>query len=145
MNVLVEDLIDVLADRFNRGHSINCIEKVLLIVVSEDGRSHCVVCLHSLSEYLSIVILALDERLTSQVVLSLNLGWVELYVVASSTCRVNAASLNSLHEDIIIDLELDGLVDLLTARAKHAVKFLGLNSCPGEAVQEESSLALWVL
>ena len=118
---------------------------MLLVIVGEDGGSLCVVGLHSLSQDLGVIVLALDKRLASEVVLALNLGWVELDVVRSATCGVNAATLNSLNKNVIVDLELNSLVDLLATRAEHAVELLSLNSGSGEAVKQESSLALGVL
>ena len=60
-------------------------------------------------------------------------------MVRATAGRVNEASGNTRDEELVVDEELDDRVELLLAFREHAIEFLGLWDCAGEAVQHESA------
>ena len=77
---------------------------------------------HSLDEGLLVVIGSLHKIVTGQVILTSNLGRVELDVVRSAGSLVNTAAFNSLDEDLVINLELNNLIDALALSSHHRVE-----------------------
>ena len=56
------------------------------------------------------------------IVLSCNLGWVEVDVVGSSTLLVNQSAGDSLDEKLVVNLQIDDFVDLNVLFVEHIVK-----------------------
>ena len=84
MDILVENLIEVLSDILDGLHGIDGLEDVTLVEVRENGGSLAMVGLHSAAEDFCVVILALNQGLTGEVILATNLGRVELNVVGTT-------------------------------------------------------------
>ncbi len=94
---------------------------MFLLVIVKDGGSLGVVSLHALLKYFCVVIFALDQGFSSLIIDSCDFGWVELDVVGSPTGKVDSTPLNTLNKDIVIDLELNGLVDGSAFGLEHAI------------------------
>merc|ERR1712070_853489 len=77
-------------------HSVDCEEHILLSVEIENWSGLLVVGSHSLSESFFVVVWSLHKILAGDVILSLDLWWVELDVIRSSGRFMNSSSLNSL-------------------------------------------------
>lgn len=78
---VVDAFVDVLPDSVNGFHCIQGGEDVLLLVVIQDGCSHSMVLAHSLLQNLSVIIFPLNQGLSSDIILTIYFGWVELYMV----------------------------------------------------------------
>jgi hypothetical protein len=85
-----------------------------------------------------VVIGALDERLARHVILHVLLGRVEGGVVGAARGRVDEAARDAGHEEGVVDLELDRVLELLVAGFEHRVQALGLDYRAGEAIEDES-------
>jgi hypothetical protein len=83
-NFLVENLIEALSDILDGLHGIDGLENATLVVVREDGCSLAMVGYHSAAKDFCVVIFALNQWLTGEVILATNLGRVELYVVGAT-------------------------------------------------------------
>lgn len=83
-NFLVENLIEVLSDILDGLHGIDGLENATLVVVREDRCSLTMVGYHSAAEDFCVVILALNQWLTCEVILATNLGRIELNVVGAT-------------------------------------------------------------
>jgi len=90
------------------------------------------------TEGVLVVIRALDEGLTSDVVLALNLGGVELDVVAAAGSLVDTAAGDALDKNLVVNLEVDNVIDLLALLGKNLVEHLGLLHVAGESIEEET-------
>ena len=97
---------------------------------------------HALDEGLASVILTVHQRLTSDVVLALNLGRVERQVIRATGSLMDATSLDSLSEHVLVHVELENAVDIHVLALEHRVELLGLSHSSGEAVEKDASLAL---
>ena len=101
--------------------------------------------LHSAAEDFGVIVLALDEGFTSEIVMTLNLRGVELDMVGTTGGRVDTTALNTLNKDIVIDLELNSLVNDCLLLLEHAIELLSLDSGSWETVKEHSALTLGLL
>jgi hypothetical protein len=66
-------------------------------------------------------------------------------VVCPARSRVDQTASDAADEDVVVDEELDGVVELLLLGREHLVKLLGLGDSPGEAVEDEAVGALAVV
>lgn len=113
-----------------------------LLVKVGDGRSRLVVRLETLLESVGIVVRTLNKRLSGNVVLAGNLRGSKLDVVGAARGRVHKTASDTADQEVVLDLELDGVLDRLLASVKHLVQLLRLNHGTGEAVQDEAVLAI---
>ena len=132
-------------DLWHLGHGVDRHQAVLLGIVVQDWSGLFMVSIESLDEGLLGIISSLNQWLSSNVVNSILLWWVELHVIASAGCLVDSSSLDSLNEYIVINLELNNLVDFLSGRFEHGIELLGLDGGSWETVEEHASLALWLI
>jgi hypothetical protein len=116
-----------------------------LSVVVKNWGSLAVISWHSLFKDLSIVILSLDQWLSSDIINIINLGRVELNMIWSSTWWMDSSSFDSLNKNIIINLELKNSIDFLLFLAKHAIKLFSLNVGSWETIKKNTSFTLWLL
>lgn len=93
----------------------------------------------ALLQGVGVVVGALNEGLSSDVVLHVILGGVEDAVVRASGSRVNETSGDTGNEEGIVDLELDGVVELVSAVGQHLVESLSLGNSTGESIEDESA------
>ena len=89
---------------------------------------------------LSVVIWSLNQVLAGHVVLALDFGRIELDVVGAAGGRVNSSALNTLHKNLVIQLELNNKVNFLAALSQHVVEHLGLIEGSRETIQEQALL-----
>ena len=87
----------------------------------------------------------MDERLTCDIVLAVNLGWVERQMVAASTRWVDSSALDSFNELLFVDSEFEHFVDLHLLLLEHGVELFGLSDSSWETIEEKTSLTLWFL
>lgn len=95
----------------------------------------------TLGQGLGIVVGTLDERLAGNVVLHLLLGRVEDLVVRAAGGRVHQTAGDTGHEQGVVNLQLNGVLELLLAGSKHVIQALGLSNSPGETIQDETAIA----
>lgn len=92
----------------------------------------------TLLEGVGVVVAALDERLAGNVVLHVLLGRVEGCVVGSAGGGVDETAGDAGDEEAVVNLELDGVLELTLALLEHGVEALGLGDGTGEAVKDET-------
>lgn len=63
-------------------------------------------------------------------------------MVASARSGVDKSASDTRDQEGIVDLELDGVLQLLVPGYKHLVKRLGLGDCAGETVEDEADKLL---
>ena len=73
-----------LSDILDGLHGIDRLEDLTLVEVRQDGCCLAMVGHHSTAEDFCVIVLALDQGLTGEVILTTNLRRVELYVVGAS-------------------------------------------------------------
>mmetsp|Transcript_48396 Transcript_48396/g.92598 ORF Transcript_48396/g.92598 Transcript_48396/m.92598 type:complete len:254 (+) Transcript_48396:155-916(+) len=111
-------------------------------VVVNHRRSLCMECSKSRFEGLSIIVLAFDQWLACEVIFSWNLGRRKISMVRSSACRMNQATRDTLHQNLIGDLEVQHLVDARSFGLQHLVQHLRLADRSWESVKHEAVPAL---
>lgn len=109
-----------------------------LAVVVHNGGGLLVVGVETLLEGLGVVVGALDEGLAGDIVGHGLLGRVEGGVVGTAGCWVDQTTRDAGHEEGVVDLELDGVLEGLVAGLEHGVEALCLWDGAGEAVEDES-------
>lgn len=92
----------------------------LLVVVDNRG------CLgmvggQSLFQGCGVVVGTLNQGLAGNVIFHVLLGRVEDLVVRASRGRVDQSASNTRNEESVVNLQFDGVLELLTARGKHVV------------------------
>lgn len=97
-----------------------------------------VVCPKTLLQGVGVVVGALDQRFTGDIVLHLLLGRVEDLVVRAARSRVDQAASNSGNQEGIIDLQLNGVLKLLLALGKHVIQTLSLGNGTRETIKDET-------
>ena len=60
-------------------------------------------------------------------------------MVGTTTCRVYKATRDARHEQIIVNLQLDDVIQLLLALFKHLVQLLCLRHGSREAVEDKAA------
>ena len=109
----------------------------LLVVVSNRGGLG-VVCHQTLVQGVDVVVGALDQRLASDVVLHVLIGRVEDLVVRPSRGGVDQTASNSCDQKGIVNLQLNGVLELLVALVKHVIQALSLGNGTRETVQDKT-------
>lgn len=99
----------------------------------------------TLLEGVGVVVRTLDQRLASDVVLHVLLRRVEDLVVRAARGRVDQTTSNTVDQQLVVNLELNGIAKRRLALGKHRVQTLGLGNGSGKAVQNETVLALGVV
>ena len=143
-HVSVECLIDLAFDLLNWGGGVEGAQVASLLVVFKDGAGALVVRGHALNESLAGVVLSVHEWLPSHVVLALDLGWVEGQVVRAATGLMDATTLDSISEHVLVNSKLENTVDVHLLAGEHLVEFLSLCHSPGEAIKKDASLAFGI-
>lgn len=112
------------------------------LVVLADGGGLGVVGSQTLGESVGVVVGALDQGLAGDIVGHVALGGVEDLVVRTAGGGVDETAGDTSDEEGVVDLELDGVLELLLAGDEHLVQTLGLGDSSGETVQDETACAL---
>lgn len=119
---------------------INAGPDACLLVVTNDWCGLLVVGNKTLLEGLGVVVGALNQRLTGDIVLHVGLWWVEDLVVRASGGWVNQATGDASDKERVVDLELDGVLEWGLLCGKHRVEALGLDDGTWEAVEDETRM-----
>lgn len=136
--LLAEDSKNALPDLARLLASINAAPDTGLLVVLDNGGGLGVVSRQTLGEGLGIIIGALDQRLAGDVVLHVILGRVEDLVVRAARGRVDQTAGDTSHQQRVVNLQLNGVLELLITGGKHVIETLGLRNRPGETIQNET-------
>lgn len=136
--VTVEDGKQRLPDLAGLLAGVDGLPDARVLIVAHHGGSLLVVGGEALLEGLGVVIAALDKRLAGDVVGHGLLRGVEDLVIGPARGGVDETARDARHEEGIVDLELDGVLEGLVALAEHLVETLGLGDCAGEAVEDEA-------
>lgn len=123
--------------------SVEATPDTILLVVTNDRGGLGVVGTKTLLEGVGVVVGALNQGLTGDVVLHIHLGRVEGTVVATAGGGVDETTGDALDEERVVDLKFYGMLEGLVALLKHGVKALGLGNGTREAVEDEAGHA-WV-
>jgi hypothetical protein len=134
VGVLVKDSEETLPHLTGLLARVNATPDPSLLVVFTNRGGLGVVRGQSLLEGLSIVVRPLDQRLAGYIILHILLGGVEDLVVRTSRGRVDQATRYPCNQQRIINLQLDGVVQLLLAARKHVIQTLCLGNGAREAI-----------
>lgn len=135
---LVEDTENALPNLTGLLAGINTTPDTSLLVVGADGGGLGVVGGKTLAEGVGVVVGSLDQRLAGDIVHHVLLGGVEDLVVRAARRRVHQAASDTRHEQSIVDLQLNGVLERKLARGQHLVQTLSLGNGTGETVQNET-------
>lgn len=119
---------------------INTRPNTCLLVVCDYWTRLIVVCTQSLLEDLCIIVGSLDQRFARNIVLHRLLGRVEYFMVGSAGCGMNESTSDSLNEQLIINLQFDGVLQRLFRLLQHVVETFCLSDCSWEAIENEPIL-----
>lgn len=108
------------------------------LVVLADGGGLSVVGSQTLGQGVGVVVGALDQGLAGDIVGHVALGGVEDLVVRAAGGGVDETASDTGNEEGVVDLQLNGVLELLLAGEKHLVQTLGLGDSSGETVQDET-------
>jgi len=53
---------------------------------------------------------------------------------------VNEATSDSRHKEFVVDLELNGMLEMLSLLGQHVVEAFGLWNCPWETIEDETGM-----
>ncbi len=90
---------------------------------------------HALLKSFSIVVFALHQWFSSDVINTFNLWWIELGVIAATASLMDSSALNSFDKDLIINFQFQNLINLHAASSKHLVQLFSLDLSAREAVE----------
>ena len=110
-----------------------------------------VLCQTLLKDF-GIIILSLDQRFTSHIILSLNLGRIKHNMIRTTTSRMNSSSRNTLHKLFIRNIKSKHSINLHSILCQHFIQLflinpfsqsyhLSLRNGTRETIQNESLLA----
>ena len=102
--------------------SLNRLHQSLLTVVVDDRSGLVVILVQTLLEDLGVVILSLDQRLASDIVLTLLLRGVEHDVVGATASGVHSSAGNTLDQLLIGHIEGKNGVNLHSVSSKHLIE-----------------------
>lgn len=117
---------------------VNAAPDTSLLVVVADGGGLGVVGSQTLGQGVGVVVGALDEGLAGDVVGHVALGRVEDLVVRTAGSGVDQTASDTGDEEGVVDLKLNGVLELLLTGRKHLIQALGLGDSPRETVQDET-------
>lgn len=118
--------------------SVNSAPDTSGLVVVADRGGLGVVSSQTLSQGVGIVIGTLDQRLAGDIVDHVALGRVEDLVVRAAGSRVDQTTGDTGDEQSVVNLKLNGVLELLLAGQKHFIQTLGLGDSSGETVENET-------
>lgn len=133
----LEDLQHVLPYLARLLGGIDALPDAGLLVVADHGGRLGVVGCKALLQSIGVVVAALNKRLARHVVLHVVLRGVKGAVVAATGCRVDQTAGDTGDQQGVVDLQLDGVLELLVALREHRVEALGLHDGAGEAIEDE--------
>lgn len=136
--VLVENTQQALPDLTRLLASVNSAPDTGGLVVVADRSGLGVVSRQTLGQGVGIVIGTLDQRLAGDIVDHVALGRVEDLVVRTAGSRVDQTTGDTGDEKSVVNLQLNGVLELLLAGKQHLVQTLGLGDSSGETVQNET-------
>lgn len=119
---------------------INASPDASLLVIANDWCGLLVVGNKTLLESLGVIVGALNQWLTGNIVLHVSLWWVENLVVRAAGGWVNQATGDARDEEGVIDLKLDGVLEWGLLCSEHGVEALGLDDGAWEAVEDETGM-----
>lgn len=122
-------------DFLNLGSSIEVFKVTLFFVVFNDREGLGVETVKALSKGLGGIVLSMEEIFSSDVVFAFHFGRIESKMVRASTVLVYATSTNALLKDLLVTVESDNEIHLLSTLGHHFIKFLSLVDSPGESVE----------
>lgn len=137
--LVAEDAQDALPDLAGFLAGVNTFPDAGLAIVVDHRGGLGVVSTEALLQCVRVIVAALDEGLASNVILHVLLGRVEGGVVRSAGRRVDKATGDAGDEERIVDLQLDGVLQLLLALRKHGIEALRLGNGARETVENESA------
>ena len=138
---LVQACHDLLTDELHRRHRIDRYKLVLLLVELEDGCCLLPVNAEAIPQRLDCVILALHERLTSNVVPARDLGRFEEHVIAAARSRMNEPPSDSFKQLSFISAQLYHCINPPADFMHHLVEFHCLSDRLRKAVEKEAATA----
>jgi hypothetical protein len=140
LGVLLEDVKHALPDLTGLLRGVNLLPDAGVAVVVNDGAGLLVVGTEALAESALVVVGALDERLAGDVVDHVGLRGVEDLVVRATGGGVHETASNTGDEELVGDLELDGVLQRLGLSLEHAVELDGLGNSAREAIENEAGM-----
>jgi hypothetical protein len=138
LGVLLEDVKHALPDLARLLRGVDLLPDAGVAVVVNDGASLLVVGTETLAESALVVVGALDEGLASNVVDHVGLRGVENLVVRAAGGGVHETTSDTGDEELVGDLELDGVLERLGLGLEHAVELDGLGDSAREAIEDEA-------
>jgi hypothetical protein len=113
-----EARLDVFPDVGRRLGRIDDAQNAALLIVAEERRRHRMVGLKARLERVGVVVVAVHERLASDVVLAGHLGRRKLDVIRATARLVNQTASDAAHQQRVVDAQLDDRVEFLFLRLK---------------------------
>lgn len=142
LGVLLEDVKHALPDLARLLRGVDLLPDAGVAVVVNDGASLLVVGTETLAESALVVVRALDERLAGDVVDHVGLRGVEDLVVRAAGGGVHETASDTGDEELVGDLELDGVLERLGLGLEHAVELDGLGNSAREAIEDEAEVCV---
>lgn len=141
----VENTEDALPHLARLLAGINLPPDASLLVVLNNRGGLCVVCRQTLVQGIGVVVGALDQGLTGDIVLHVSLRRVEDLVVRPSGSRVDQTASNSCDQEGVVNLQFDSVLKLLVALRKHVIQTLSLGNGTGETVENETVFQIFMV
>ena len=141
----VENTEDALPHLARLLAGINLSPDASLLVVLNNRGGLCVVCRQTLVQGVGVVVGALDQGLTGDIVLHVSLRRVEDLVVRPSGSRVDQTASNSCDQEGVVNLQFDSVLKLLVALRKHVIQTLSLGNGTGETVENETVFQIFMV
>jgi hypothetical protein len=140
LSVLLENVKHALPDLARLLRGIDLLPDAGVAVVVNDGAGLLVVGTETLAEGALVVVGSLDERFAGDVVDHVGLRGVEDLVVRAAGGGVHETASNTGDEELVGDLELDGVLKRLGLGLEHAVELDGLGNSAREAIENEAGV-----
>lgn len=135
--LLLEDVQEALPDLPRLLAGVDLPPDARLLVVTDNRTGLLVVRAQPLRQGVGIVVAPLDQGLARDVVDHL-LDWRgEDLVVAAAAGRVDETSCDAANEQVVVDLQLNGVLERSLSLVQHAIELLGLGDCAWESIEDE--------